>query len=365
MIVGNEKVCRNVPTGVATVAQDIGKANMTWDFWVYRKLPTRPGDQEPQLAHLGTVKEVRAMVENSMKVIWRGPFWCVHSGDGFEIEFDVGGIDSKETDMLDSINAVVRGRGDPLTVLVEFSRKNRLTLCDLTTGEELEFFSQAETDTPIQKAVEQLKGQHHEEGDEVLADLGAATPVADGDVASYTYFWANPGSEPHNFIALEGNELLIGSVAPETLEDFIDQYKLKGKVYVPRRTLGLGSQHRRLTGLVEMHDHINTPKCELVFYGSDMPTEIVFNSPMAKNNFIGVALGRVPKPKKTFEAERLLEGVNIPFLALTIIFSIASAFWTTDLILGLSILFGLITVVPLLKYFISGPQTYEVYSFGD
>ncbi len=363
MIVGSENVRPGVTTEVVRVAQDIGKVNMSWDFWVYRKLPTRPGDQEPQLAHLGTVKEVRAMVEKSMKVIWRGPFWCVHSGDGFEIEFDVGGIDSKESDMLDSINVVVRGRGDPLSVLVNFSRDNHLTLCDLTTGEELEFFHQGGKSEPIQEAVDQLKGVRHGEVDGEV--LPAPTLAEDPEIATYTYFWAHPGHEPHNFIALEGNELLIGAVSAEVLEDFIEQYKVKGKVHVPRQSLELGSQHRRLTGLVEMNDHINTAKCELIFCGSDVPTEVVFSSPMAKNNFIGVALGRVPKPRKSFEAERLLEGVNIPFLALTLIFSSAAVVWPNDFVLGMSILFGLVTVVPLLKYFISGPQTYEVYSFGD
>ncbi len=363
MIMGSERVRAGMATDVVKVAHDVGKVNKSWDFWVYRKLPSRPGEQEAQLAHLGTVAEVRAMVENSMKVIWRGPFWCVYSGDGFEIEFDVGGIDSKPTDVLDSINVVVRGHGDPLSVLTDFSRKNYLTLCDLETGEELEFFHQDEGKNSIQETVEQLRS--HRYGDMPDKALTGPTLAEDPNVAVYTHFWSTPGHEPHNFVALEGNELLIGFVTPEILDDFVDQYKMRGKVYVPKQSLGLGSQHRRLSSLVEMNDHINTAKCELVFCGSDVATELLFSSPMAKNDFIGVALGRVPKPRKTFEAEHLLQGVNLPFLALTLIFSGVCIFWPTDLFLGLSIVFGLITVVPLLKYFISGPQTYEVYSFGD
>ena len=370
MAIKSEELQEGFTADIARMAQGVGKFNKSWDFWVYRKMPAQAGIKEAQLAHLGTVKEVRAMVENTVEVIWHGPFWCVHQGDGFEIEFDVGGIDSKESDILDSINVVVKGRGDPLPVLVEFSRVNRLTLCDLATGEELEFFHLTDEQwlppkKLIGRAVDELKNQHQPLEKGKLAALPSPMVSVDADEATYTYFWANPGHEPYNFVALEGTELLIGQVPAQRLEDFIEQYRINGKVRVSKRVLALGSQRRRLMNLVELNDHLNTPVCDLVFHGSEVPTRIEFNSPLAKRRFIDVALSRVPKPRKTFEAERMLDGINIPFLLLTLIFSVAALYWPSQLLRGFSILCGVVTVIPLFRYFIRGPQMYEVYTFNE
>ena len=370
MAMESEELQKGFTADIARMARGVARFNKSWDFWVYRKLPAQTGTKEAQLAHLGTVKEVRAMVENSVEVIWRGPFWCVHRGDGFEIEFDVGGIDSKENDILDSINVVVKGQGDPLPVLVEFSRANQLTLCDLATGEELEFFHLTDEQWMppkklIGRAVDELKNQHGSPDNHGLPSLPSPKGEDDDEVAVYTYFWANPGHEPYNVIALEGNDLLIGQVSALRLDDFIEQYRINGKVRVPKKALDLGSQRRRLLNMVELNDHLNTSVCELTFQGSEVPTRIEFSSPLAKNHFIEVALSRVPKPRKTFEAERMLEGINIPFLILTLIFSVAALYWSSPLLRGFSILCGVITIIPLFRYFIQGPQMYEIYSFNE
>ncbi len=356
-----EAVSTGVTADIARMAQGVALINVRWDLWVYRKRAVGASPHPAPLAQLGTVKEVRAMVEESLPVVWRGPFWCVHKGEGFEIEFDIGGIDSRDDDLLDSINIVVRGRGDALPVLVEFSRRNRLTLCDLRTGEELEFFEHDGTAPSIGEMVARLRTAPARGGGSAPLPVPAGQPQEH----LYTHFWSNPGGEPFNLVAVEGNTLLFGRVASALLEDLMEQYRLRGKVRISAHALELGSQRRHFTQLRSLCDRLDSPACELHFHGAAEPTRVLFSSPLAKARFIEVALSRVPKPRKTFEAERLLDGVNLPALGGAAALAGASLVWPSTVLLILTAASAVATAVPLVRYFIRGPQMYEVYEFGE
>ncbi len=365
-----ERLRHGSKADMAKLAVFPSRATAVWDLWVYRKVSSNVAGGN-ELASLGTVREVRAMIESSLDVEWRGPFWCVYNGEGFDLEFDVGGVDSRQQDMLDSINIQVRGNGDAKPLLIEFSLANHLTLCDLSTGEEMAFFTEVDeawklTNNLASYALDEFKGRRYIKPSQNDSHAPAALPSnidKDLDISVFTYLWGNPKEESHGLVALEADELLIGCVSPKIIEELVVQHALKKRVRVPKHILKLGSQRRRLRSIVEVIDYLNDNRVSLIFCGAEEPTLICFSSLDEKTAFIEILMGRLPMPKRTFEVEKLIGNQSLYILAVAMLLALGGMYWSVEYALVASIIIGGIMTLPLLRYAIKGPRMYEIYSF--
>ena len=365
-----ERLRNGSKANMAKLAVFPGRVSTVWDLWVYRKTPDGlPGSNE--LAPLGTVRDVRAMIEKSLDVEWRGPFWCIHNGNGFDLEFDVGGVDSREHDVLDSINIQVRGNGDAKPVLIEFSLTHSLTLCDLSTGEEMAFFTDSNekwqlANEVIGHTMDESKGQRYikpSHNDPVVTPALPASFDDDLDVSVFTYVWGNSREDSHNLVALEADELLVGCVSPKIVDELIEQHGLKKRVRIPKHILKLGSQRRRLRSIVEIIDSLSDNKVSLIFSGAEEPTSVCFSSLDEKTAFIETMMGRLPIPKRNFEVEKLIGNQALYILAAAMSLALGGMYWSMEYALIAAAIVGVLMTLPLVRYAIKGPRMYEIYSF--
>jgi hypothetical protein len=109
---------------------------MSWDVMVFnlaegapKNLGEWPTDYQPP--PLGPASEVRAAISNALPgVEWSTPHWGRYGGDGFTFEFNTG-----DGETIDCIMVHVRGGGDSISALLQFSVPNGWTLLDCSTSE--------------------------------------------------------------------------------------------------------------------------------------------------------------------------------------------------------------------------------------
>jgi len=170
---------------------------MSWDLWAYR-----PDPADTSARHtLGTVAEVRSLVEQTLSVEWQGPFWCLFQGEEFTIEINVGDQNSQPDDPVDQIEFEVRGGGDPLPVLAGFARQHGLVLEDLASGELLDLEQPSDAGWKSFQAARDCAVEHARE------KYGAVEPATDAGEFRATRVWYSGTNDP-----------IKGTIAPEDLE---------------------------------------------------------------------------------------------------------------------------------------------------
>ena len=111
---------------------------MSWDVLVLNYHGSPPdieemaeaGDPDP----LGNASAVRVAISRHLEgVDWSDPAWGLFEGDGFSFEFNMG-----NKDPVDSIMLHVRGGGDPIAAMLQFSQPNKWSLFDCSTSEFLD-----------------------------------------------------------------------------------------------------------------------------------------------------------------------------------------------------------------------------------
>jgi hypothetical protein len=108
---------------------------MSWDIVIINvsgEVPATVDEiSEDGCSPLGSADEVRRQVSAQLPDIdWSDPVWGEYLGDGFTIEFNIGGEDPVIT-----IGLHVRGGGDPVTDIMRLTRAMKWQAIDLSTGE--------------------------------------------------------------------------------------------------------------------------------------------------------------------------------------------------------------------------------------
>ncbi len=106
---------------------------MSWDVMIMNYGGEPPDfasdDEEPD--PLGPGTQVRESISRHLPgVDWSDPTWGTYASDEFTIEFNVDG-----SSVVDTIMLHVRGGGDPLSAILRFSKPNKWSLLDTTSGE--------------------------------------------------------------------------------------------------------------------------------------------------------------------------------------------------------------------------------------
>lgn len=333
--------------------EDVSRSS--WDLWVYRKAFDRE-NKENQLAPLGSVDEVKALVESSVSVEWKSPCRAVFLGKDFVIEFDVGGMESHPGDVLDSISVSIRGHGNALSILEALSREHKLTLFDLSSGEELEYFSPKcdewlSVKTVIDHTVEKLRYRS-----------GLRSSRHNTSLAMYSHFWFNPKQERLNFIALEDNRLLVGNTSITAMDELLSQYDERKRIYIPVNFLKFGGRQWAMSDVNKIIDYLGITKCDVFFTETTAPISLIFSSIEEKEDFIRRALVNLPAPRRVFKSEVFMDGVYI----LTALFlAVIVFYWPSTIVLSAALIASVLLTIPLALYLIKGPKTYEIYGFCD
>ena len=109
---------------------------MSWDVMVFNYHGTPPADMDEMAEAgdpdpLGKAAAVRKAISKYLNgVDWTEPAWGVYMGEGFSLEFNMG-----EGDPIESIMLHVRGGGDAIAALLQFSQPNNWSLFDCSTSE--------------------------------------------------------------------------------------------------------------------------------------------------------------------------------------------------------------------------------------
>lgn len=109
---------------------------MSWDVLVLNYHGSPPPDIEtltaaPNPDPLGDAEFVRNAISKHLdRVDWSNPTWGVYFNDGYSIEFNVG-----SEKMIDCIMLHVRGGGDAIATMLQFSEPNNWSLFDCSTSE--------------------------------------------------------------------------------------------------------------------------------------------------------------------------------------------------------------------------------------
>lgn len=111
---------------------------MSWDVMVFNLdgKPPPPLEQarEADFRPLGAAHQVRQDISSHLaEVDWTDASWGRYEGDGFSIEFNVGGDDPIQSAMLH-----VRGGGDAIAAIQQFARPLRWAVLDISTSEFLD-----------------------------------------------------------------------------------------------------------------------------------------------------------------------------------------------------------------------------------
>lgn len=112
---------------------------MSWDVMVLNtrgKIPPQSIEQfqESDCEPLGSAPDVRRRLSALLPGIdWSDSTWGMYEGEGFSIEFNVGGDDPISDMMLH-----VRGGGDAIAAIVKFARPLGWSVLDCSTSEFLD-----------------------------------------------------------------------------------------------------------------------------------------------------------------------------------------------------------------------------------
>ena len=220
---------------------------MSWDLLAYRETLDESGKATRR--SLGEWGEIKKLVTSQFDVEWKGPFWCATAGNGYSIEINVGGMDSKEGDPVSDISFNVRGGGDPLPVIADFCKRNGLTLHDLTTGGDIDLekpsaagyeMFQAHRDDAIERARERYgpPSTASESGPETFTEAQERADrtgyLRDQPFAHLTY---TNEKFCNNFVAWTDEMLFTGSVEYDVAASWQADLDEKGFFRIPDKSV--------------------------------------------------------------------------------------------------------------------------------
>ncbi len=258
--------------------------DLRWNLRAYH-CAGRDGDEVIQVDPIGTAAETRQLINSYADVVWRGGSWGVYMGDGFYIEFDVGLTEGGSDDeMLEYFGVAVMGDGDASAFLNEFATVCELVFCDADSGEVVDEFSALErlvdTDLPT-TSYAATRAEFDRRNTHSLDGL------------EFDDIWVNLKAEQNNFIALNGDAVLIATTSIEDLYRLIDEYDANQKITLQSRMLWTGSHCYELASVTEIVEDAESSVCQISFSGMSWPVEVVFGSRQERSEFMDVILTRV------------------------------------------------------------------------
>ncbi len=281
--------------------------NVRWNLRAYHCAGSCESDNVVQVDPLGTAAEIRELINDYADVVWRGAHWGVYMGDDFYIEFDVGLADEGGDDeVLEYFSLLVVGEGDASGFLSEFSSAYELVFCDANSGEVVEEFSILDSiaaDNAQQEAVPASAPAS-------FSERRQSHPL---EGIEFEDVWVNLKAAQNNFVALNGDSVLIATASIEDLYRIIDEYEAHHKIVLQSSMLWTGSQCYELSSVTEIVEDAESQACQICFSGMSWPVDVTFATCKEKSEFMDVILTRVsavnhvvPEKKGVGAAEVLL-----------------------------------------------------------
>ncbi len=294
---------------------DVHSSQVQWDLRVYCRLAGEGDDEEViRVGNFGTLAQCRRLIENHFEVQWRGIQWGVYSGDGFFIEFDLGDANCGEEEIIDEFRMVVVGEGNATALLNDFAQSHPLVFCDARSGEVVEEFcfqSDAEGTT------ETLARPPEADAERGFwkSDKGVRRSL-EGE--RFEYVWVNLRAAQHNLVAMNGEILFVATLPKETLYRLIDEHEENRGIVITKRIQNGCSRCFRIASVMEIIDHTNLPKCEILHSRFSWPLELTFTSVKEKSDFLDTVVTQLSGIKRAVQAGDGISSAEILLLVLAV-----------------------------------------------
>lgn len=341
---------------------DVHSSQVQWDLRVYQRLAGGDDEEEViRVGNIGTLAQCRQLIESHFEVQWRGTQWGVYSGDGFFIEFDLGAADCDDDEIIDEFGMVVVGEGSATALLNDFAQANQLVFCDARSGDVVEeFCPQIEGDEPVDAVT--LPAEPETERAFWKSDKGARHSL---EGRRFEQVWINLRAAQHNLVAMNGEMIFVATLPKETLYRLIDEHQANHRIVITRRIQNGCSRCFKITSVMEIIDHADSTKCEILHSRFSWPLELTFASVKDKSDFLDTVLTQLSGIKHVVQSGEGISSNEVLLLVLAVGCAALGSVERSLLMIMASLAVLSYVVYSMMRNSAESDKTKEVYRFKN